>query len=62
MMRGDRNSAHGAVQSLANFDIQNRRDAVMQPEMFGSKASNDKKTLWNYMEFMDQTLILCKSM
>ena len=24
MMRGDRNSAHGAVQSLANFDIQNR--------------------------------------
>ena len=61
-MRGDRNSAHGAVQSLANFDIQNRRDAVMQSEMFGSKASNDKKTLWNYMEFMDQTLILCKSM
>ncbi|CAJ1373490.1 unnamed protein product [Effrenium voratum] len=24
MMRGDRNSAHGAVQSLANFDLQNR--------------------------------------
>lgn len=42
-MRGDRNSAHGAVQSLANFDIQNRRDAVMQPEMFG-KASNNKTT------------------
>merc|ERR1712070_123252 len=24
MMRGDRNSAHGAVQSLAAFDLQNR--------------------------------------
>lgn len=52
MMRGDRNSAHGAVQSLANFDIQNRYGRQSLARLFELlRTGQEPEVSFSFLQF-----------
>ncbi|CAK9070815.1 unnamed protein product [Durusdinium trenchii] len=55
MMRGDRNSAHGAVQSLATFDIQNRYGRQALARLFELlRSGQEPEVAFSFLQFSDR--------